>query len=50
MYSTNHRGEVDDEHLIVGFYVETLDEFVRGNVREKIEDVLQLVDDRMVHW
>lgn len=40
--------QVDNQHLVVGFDVERVNEVAVSDVGEEVEDVLQLVDDLMV--
>lgn len=44
----HQRGEVDDQHLVVGLHVGGLHVVLRTGVRQQIEDVLQQVDDVVV--
>jgi hypothetical protein len=42
----DQKGDVDDEHLVVGLDHHRLDELAIRDIRQQLEDVLQLVDDR----
>jgi len=41
--------DVDGEHLVVGLDHHGLNEVIRVHVRQEVEDVLELVDDLVVH-
>ncbi|MEJ0055483.1 MAG: hypothetical protein WDN75_07400 [Bacteroidota bacterium] len=47
--ATERRG-VDYQHLIVGFDVEGFDKVRVRHIWKKIENVLELIDDLMIHW
>lgn len=44
----HHRGDVEHEHLVVGLHVLGLDHVVQAGVGQQVEDVLQVVHDRVV--